>query len=259
MNTCKINTFYTPQGALNVEVLGHGSLSFTLNEMQIYVDPYSDVCDYSKLPKADMILLTHAHTDHYDCKAIANIAKEDTIFVVSRAVETVINNNLHQMELDLANNPLLVDESTNIESMVSVIPQIANAPIHTLCNGESKSINQIEITAVAAYNVERKRDNGNPFHLKGEGNGYILNIGGFKVYIAGDTEFIPEIESVKFPDIAFIPKNLPYTMSDAQFIKMTNAIMPRIIYPVHYFEMNQVALRKEIDSNTLMIVEGIIY
>lgn len=232
------NTFYTPLGLVYVEHLAHGSLHFDWEGMHIYVDPYSDCHDFSKMKKADLILLTHAHTDHYDCKAIKDIATPNTEFVISKGVETCIKHDLTKKGLDLNNNEWNVDPSTNIENMLKTVGLLKNCTVITLENGASVRLKGIEITATAAYNVENKRDNGHPFHIKGEGNGYLLNMGGFKIYIAGDTELIPEMEVAKGVDIAFLPKNQPYTLSDERFVEAANLIMPKNLYPIHYFELD---------------------
>lgn len=250
------NTFYTPQGLVNVEHLAHGSLHFDWEGMHIYVDPYSDCYDFTNMKKADLILLTHAHTDHYDCRAIKEIATPNTEFVVSKGVETCFKNDLAKMNLNIDENELNVDPSTNLENLFNAVHTLKNCPVHTLYNGDSIRIKGIEITATPAYNVENKRDNGKPFHIKGEGNGYILNFSGFKMYIAGDTEFIPEMESGKGADVAFLPKNLPYTLSDEKFIEAANLIKPKNIYPIHYFEIDPQKLVEKLATGICLYVDG---
>lgn len=273
----KTNTvsFYTPMGVVNVEHLGHGSLHLEWEDMHIYVDPYSDVYDFSQCRKADLILLTHAHTDHYDTKAIEQVAQPHTTFIVSKGVSTCIENNLLGMfgnqernpsedkKMDLDNNDLNVDPSTNLVNML-IIPKLRHCSIITLRNGESVICSGIKISAVPAYNIERKRDNGKPFHLKGEGNGYILDMQGFEFYIAGDTEIIPEMDQLKPEtqrfqgglDVAFLPKNLPYTLSDDEFIKLANMIRPKNLFPIHYFDIDIEKLREGIDTGICLYVDG---
>ena len=93
MGTKRYNTFYTPVGLLNVAHLGHGSVHIDWEGMHIYVDPYNDAYDFTGMKKADLIILTHAHTDHYDCAAIKKIATPNTKFVVSKGVGTCLENN----------------------------------------------------------------------------------------------------------------------------------------------------------------------
>ncbi len=270
-------SFYTPMGLVNVEHLAHGSLHFEWEGMHIYVDPYSDVYDYSNCKKADLIILTHAHTDHYDTKAIEQIAMPNTTFLVSKGVATCIENDLLSMsqgiakddqgnnieKLDLDNNKLNVDPSTNLVNMF-IIPKLRHCNVITLLNGESAICAGIKITSVPAYNINRKRDNGKPFHIKGEGNGYILDMQGFEFYIAGDTEFIPEMkelspDSARFKgglDVAFLPKNLPYTMSDEEFIDLANLLRPKYLFPIHYFDIDTQKIRKGVDTGITLYVDG---
>ncbi len=250
------NTFYTPIGLVNVEHLAHGSLHLDWEGMHIYVDPYSDLYDYSKMKKADLILLTHAHTDHYDCKAIKDIATPNTEFIVSKAVGTCFKYDLAKLGLDVDNNEYNVDPSTNLENIFKDAHTLKNCSVRVLENGDNINIKGIGITATPAYNIENKRDNGKPFHLKGEGNGYILNMGGFIIYIAGDTEFIPEMAVAKGADIAFLPKNLPYTLSDEKFIEAANFIKPKNLYPVHYFELDPQVLINGLATGICLYISG---
>ena len=103
-------------------------------------------------------------------------------------------------------------------------------------NGDVKTIKGIKIEAVPAYNIVHKRDNGEPFHPKGAGNGYVIHFGDKKVYIAGDTENIPEMKELKDIDIAFLPMNLPYTMTPEMVADAAKSFKPRILYPYHYGE-----------------------
>ena len=112
------------------------------------------------------------------------------------------------------------------------------------------------IHAVPAYNVNRRNDAGELFHPKGVGNGYILDFGGFRLYIAGDTEPISEMRHVTNIDIAFLPKNLPYTMTDEEFVQVANTIRPKYLYPIHYFEIDVAKLIGMLDTGITMIVNN---
>jgi L-ascorbate metabolism protein UlaG (beta-lactamase superfamily) len=188
----------TSKGDLVITFLGHGTLMMAFNGKIIHVDPFSQVADYSKLPKADMILVTHEHYDHLDLKAINLIRTKKTIVVETEIVAQQVK-----------------------ESIV-------------LKNGESKTVKGIRIEAVPAYNIEHMRSPGIPYHPKGSGNGYILTFADKKVYIAGDTENTPEMKSLKGIDIAFLPMNLPYTMSPEMVADAAKAFRPKILYPYHY-------------------------
>ena len=99
-------------------------------------------------------------------------------------------------------------------------------------NGDILQITpEIKLEAVPAYNTTPGRDK---FHPKGRDNGYILTVGGTRIYIAGDTEDIPEMKQIKNIDIAFLPVNQPYTMIPEQAIQSAKIIQPHILYPYHY-------------------------
>ncbi len=103
-------------------------------------------------------------------------------------------------------------------------------------NGETRTVAGIRIEAVPAYNVAHKRPTGEPFHPRGEGNGYVLTFGATRVYVAGDTEDIPEMKELKDIAIAFLPVNLPYTMSPEMAAHAAKAFRPKMLYPYHYGE-----------------------
>ena len=116
-----------------------------------------------------------------------------------------------------------------------------------LANDEICSWKGISICAVEAYNVNRRNPQGELFHPRGVGNGYVLDFEGFKVYLAGDTEPIPEMQDLPKIDLAFLPKNLPYTMTDEEFVKAANLIKPKYLYCYHYFEIDVPKLRASLD------------
>lgn len=192
------DSFATSKGTLKITFIGHASLILTCNTMIMYVDPYSKLADYSKLPKADMILITHDHFDHFDISAINLICTEKTIYI---ATELCAN-------------------------------QLKNCIV--MKNGDIKTEAGIIIEAVPAYNILHKRDNGQPFHPRGAGNGYIITFGNRRIYIAGDTENIQEMKALKNIDIAFLPMNLPYTMTPEMVADAAKAFKPAILYPYHY-------------------------
>jgi L-ascorbate metabolism protein UlaG (beta-lactamase superfamily) len=100
-------------------------------------------------------------------------------------------------------------------------------------NGDRQEFNNIVVEAVPAYNIINERAPGQPFHPKGEGNGYVLTIGGKRFYVAGDTENTPEMKSLKKIDVAFLPMNLPYTMTPEMVADAAKAFKPKILYPYH--------------------------
>lgn len=211
-----MSKFMTPLGEIAIIILGHASLLIQWEGRNIFVDPYSKVANYSTQPKADMVIITHQHSDHLDSEAIKQIADKKTIFVTS------------------------------------LIAQKSIKDANGLKQGDEFDYNELKIKAVYAYNILQKRDDGQPFHPRGEGNGYILDFGGFRVYIAGDTELIPEMKELGSIDIAFLPKNLPYTMSDKMFIDAVKVIMPKILYPYHYSQLDTAAIKSKLPEGVSM-------
>ena len=197
-----VDTFNTSAGELKITFIGHGSLLFNfktpdMKEKNIYVDPWSKLTDFTKLPKADLILITHEHMDHLDPVAIKAVTKDGTLVVANRAS----------------------------------VPKIPSCRVMT--NGESATILDLKIEAVPAYNIVNRKD-GVPFHQPGVGNGYVLTFGDKRVYVAGDTENIPEMKKLQDIYIAFLPMNLPYTMTPAMAADAAHMVNPNILYPYHF-------------------------
>jgi len=165
-----------------------------------HVDPYSNLADYNTLPKADLILLTHEHPDHLDLKALNAIRTGKTVVVLTEACGKQVHGGIVMM------------------------------------NGEVNTWEGLKVEAVPAYNIVHKRDTGQPFHPKGVGNGYIITFGDKRVYVAGDTENIPEMKGLKNIDIAFLPMNLPYTMTPEMVAEAARVFKPKILYPYHFGE-----------------------
>ena len=190
----------TSAGELKLTFIGHGSLMFTFNGKVIHVDPWSRQADYAKLPKADLILITHEHPDHFDLAAIKTLLSADTKVVLAAACSEDVSGSL------------------------------------VMRNGDAKTIMGIRIEAVPAYNLVHKRTDGAPYHQKGVGNGYIFTFGDKRVYVAGDTENTPEMKALTGIDVAFLPMNLPYTMTPEMVVDAAKAFKPKILYPYHYGE-----------------------
>jgi L-ascorbate metabolism protein UlaG (beta-lactamase superfamily) len=188
----------TSKGDLEITFLGHGTLMMAFGGKTIHVDPYGEVADYGSLPKADLVLVTHEHFDHLDPAALKAILKPGTAVVATKACAKALPD--------------------------AVI----------LANGGAKTVLGLAIEAVPAYNIAHMRPDGQPFHPKGSGNGYIIAFGDTRVYIAGDTENTPEMKALKDIDVAFLPMNLPYTMTPEQVADAAKAFRPKILYPYHY-------------------------
>jgi len=192
------DVFSTSIEELSITFLGHASLLLNFSGKNIYVDPFGQVADYSKLTKADVILCTHEHCDHLDPQALAAIRTLTTVMVLNPAGAAQVDGSI------------------------------------SMRNGDKRTVAGLPIEAVPAYNILNKREDGNPFHPKGIGNGYILTFGDTRLYLAGDTENIPEMKNVHDIDIAFLPMNLPYTMTPEMVADAARTIKPRILYPYHY-------------------------
>jgi len=201
INAQQVDSIKTSKGNIAIHFLGHGSLFFEFNGKNIFIDPYSKVADYSTLPKADLVLITHDHSDHLDSTALATIFTSNTTLYWTKACEK--------------------------NSKFKVVEKV-------LSNGDKLIWKGILIEAVPAYNIVNKNKAGNPFHPAGEGNGYILTFGNKRVYIAGDTENIPEMLRFRPISVAFLPMNLPYTMTPEMVKDAALMIDPKILYPYHF-------------------------
>lgn len=192
----------TSKGNLEITFIGHGTLMMEFNEKVIHIDPVSWYADYAEMPKADLILITHEHGDHLDAQAIKALKKANTEIVLTR----------------------ICNEKYNGTAV--------------LTNGDEGTFAGIKVEAVPAYNIKHERSAGKPFHPKGNGNGYVIHFGDKKVYVAGDTENIPEMVKLKDIHIAFLPMNLPYTMTPKMVADAARMFYPKILYPYHFGETN---------------------
>lgn len=209
----KYDVLKTSAGDVKMYFINHGTLMFTFNDLVIHVDPVSRAADYSTLPKADLILVTHQHGDHLDKTAIQKISKPDTRLLLTQ----------------------------------SCYDQIKMGEI--MKNGDTENWNGIRIEAVPAYNIKHRRDNGDPFHPKGVGNGYVMDFGNKRVYIGGDTENIPEMKNLKNIDVAFLPMNLPYTMTPEMVADAVSLFHPKILYPYHFGQTDTNELVKLLEND----------
>jgi L-ascorbate metabolism protein UlaG (beta-lactamase superfamily) len=192
------DTFSPAPLGLKVTFIGHATLVVTYGDTVIHVDPVGEKADYSKLPRAGIVLVTHEHSDHLDPEAIAKVRTPDTVVVVGARCAGKVPGSI------------------------------------VLQNGDSRAVKGIRIEAVPAYNIVHMRAPGAPFHPRGEGNGYVLTLGTRKVYVAGDTENTREMKSLKRIDVAFLPMNLPYTMTPEMVADAALAFRPKVLYPYHF-------------------------
>lgn len=193
----EVDTIQTSKGLVRVTPIMHASLMLEFGGKVIHVDPWSQG-NFEGLPKADVILITDVHPDHLDRAQIDKLRKPTTVIIAPKAVAT-----------DLT------------EAQV-------------ISNGEKKTIAGLDLEGVPMYNLKRGPAPGQLFHDKGRGNGYILTLGGKRIYLAGDTECTTEMKALKNIDVAFIPMNLPYTMTPAEAADCAKAFAPKVAYPYHY-------------------------
>lgn len=192
------DTLQTSQGDLVMTFIGHGTLCFTHNDKIVHVDPWTRLADYEMLPDADVILLTHHHGDHLDTKAIEAVRTEETRILLTQTCSETVSGTV-------------------------------------LENGDTETVYGIQVRAVPAYNIKHMRNENQPYHPKGVGNGYVITFADKTVYVAGDTEDIPEMALLKGQvDVAFLPMNLPYTMSPDMAAHAAKMVQPDILYPYHF-------------------------
>jgi L-ascorbate metabolism protein UlaG (beta-lactamase superfamily) len=189
----------TNTGPLTIQPVQHASLILITNGLTIYVDP-SGSDHYKGMKGPDIILITDIHGDHFDKKTLDAVKQSSTLLVVPQVV-------------------------------ADQLPEADKAHLMVLKNGEQKDVSGISIMAIPMYNLP---ESPNAMHTKGRGNGYVLGIGGKRIYIAGDTQGIPEMRSLKNIDVAFVCMNLPYTMDVKEAADAVLAFKPKIVYPYHY-------------------------
>ena len=195
------DTFKTANGKdVTITAIKHATMRIQYDGQEIHFDPVGKkmdpATDYKKFPKADLILITHEHFDHYDKDAVEELKKEGT---------------------EIITNP-------NVKKLMGYGTAVTN--------GESKVVlKDIKLEAVPAYNTTKGHEK---FHPKGRDNGYVLTIDGLRIYIAGDTEDIPEMKDIKDIDVAFLPCNQPYTMTPGQAAAAARSFSPKVLFPYHY-------------------------
>ena len=191
------DTFPANGGDVTVTFVGHGTLVLAWGSLVVHVDPVGEYADYAKMPKADLVLVTHEHADHLDPAAIAAIRKPGT-------------------------------------EVVQTAKCAAKVKGTVMANGDRRIFGNIAVEAVPAYNIRHERSPGKPYHPKGDGNGYVITLGGLKIYVAGDTEDTGEMRKLEGIDVAFLPMNLPYTMTPEMVADAARAFKPKMLYPYHF-------------------------
>ena len=217
-------TMETPSGKeLKVACIFHGSLAFEYDGKVIHVDPVTQMgemkIDYSAFGVADAIFITHSHPDHLCPQAIDTLSSEGTLLFA------------------------------NAESVAALGRGTA------LANGDSGEVAEgVRYMAVPAYNTSEGRE---MFHPKGNGNGYIFDFDGFRVYVAGDTEPIEEMSGLGTVDLAFLPVNQPFTMTVSQCVQAAELIRPKVLVPYHYSDTDLSGLAETLDGIDVKIYESL--
>ncbi len=194
------DTIDTQDGALKILPINHATLALQWKDRTVYVDPVGGAKTFQGLPKPDLILVTDIHGDHFSKETLAELVGPNTKLVCPAAV-------VEQMTSNLRNNATI------------------------LTNGQTGELAGIKVEAIPMYNLTAERLK---FHNKGRGNGYVVTLGGKRIYLSGDTEDIPEMLALKDIDVAFVCMNLPYTMTVEQAARAVRAFKPRLVYPYHY-------------------------
>jgi L-ascorbate metabolism protein UlaG (beta-lactamase superfamily) len=192
------DTLDTSAGPVTIQPISHASLVLAFGDQVFYFDPAKT--DFSGQKPATAIFITHAHGDHFDPEALPALAGDSATLVVTQQV-------------------------------FDKLPEGLNSRATTMGNGDTATVGGVEVAAVAAYNTTADRQQ---YHPQGVGNGYVLSFGDKKIYVAGDTEDVPEMRALTGIDIAFLPMNLPYTMDEQQAADAVKAFRPKAVYPYHY-------------------------
>ena len=197
----EVDTFKTKSGkTIRFHALVHASIRVEYDGKEIEIDPVTKLgnrtVDFTAMPKADYIFVTHEHQDHFDREALKILTAQQTSLVTNKRCADMLGSG------------------------------------KVMANGDKLQLaDDITVEAVPAYNITEGRQQ---YHPKGRDNGYILTIDGLRIYIAGDTEDIPEMASVSDIDIAFLPCNQPFTMTTDQLVRAARIVKPKVLFPYHY-------------------------
>jgi len=194
-----------------VKWLGHASFQIKADGKNIYIDPYEG--EYAE--KADLVLVTHPHFDHCDASKIEKVMKENTVIICPPECVSRLSGNVKAIK-----------------------------------PGEKIEVNGVIVEAVHAYNYKRFRSPGNPFHPKGFGNGYIITVGGKRIYHAGDTDFIPEMKDLKNISLALLPSGGTYTMDNPEAAEAALAIKPEAVIPMHRWDSDPEVFRRKVEESS---------
>ena len=198
-------------GDIQITPIMHSSVQLEYAGKVIQVDPvakYDNVelplmGKFNALKSADLILVTDIHPENLDTDEIIKVRKPGAPVVMPAAAATQAGAKI-------------------------------SSPVTLMANGDMNTVAGVGIEAVPMYNVAHGSKPGDPYHPKGRGNGYILTLGGKRIYFSGDTECTPEMRALKNIDVAFLPMNMPTTMTPSEVVECIKAFQPKIFYPYHY-------------------------
>jgi len=210
------DTFHTDSGDISITFLGHGSLMLAFDGLIVHIDPWGKVADYSALPDADILLLTHHHQDHLDPEALKEIVTDDTATICTERCAKAVK----------------------------------HGEITVASYGDIIEVEELHIETVPAYNLDNlKNPGGHLVHPKGIGNGYIVSFGGLRLYFASETEFVPELKVIEDIDVLFIAVDAVYNMTPSMAAEFVKALQPKIFYPIHYADADMNKLAQLLDDS----------
>ena len=218
--TYEVDVFKTPNGkTIKFHALVHASIRMEYDDKEIEIDPVTKLgnktIDYAAMPKANYIFVTHEHGDHFNPEAITQLSDDGTQLITNQRCADMLGHG------------------------------------KVMVNGDKLQLSEdITVEAVPAYNTTEGRQQ---FHPKGRDNGYILTIDGLRVYVAGDTEDIPEMASIKNIDIAFLPCNQPYTMTTDQLVNAAKIIKPKVLFPYHYGQTDVSTIASQLQNDGIEV------
>lgn len=215
-NDYEIDSFVTKSGKnVKLHALVHASIRIEYDGKEIEIDPVhklgGHIINYAAFPKADYIFVTHDHYDHLDTAAISTLTKKETQLITNQRCAEILGYGT------------------------------------VMANGDKLVLNDwLTVDAVPAYNTTEGH---RQFHPNGRDNGFILTLDGLRIYIAGDTEDIPEMSEIKDIDIAFLPCNQPYTMTKEQLVRVAHTIKPKVLFPYHYGQTDVGGLAEQLKED----------
>lgn len=212
------DTLNTEKGKLIIQPIVHGTVVFTWDGKTIYIDPYGGAGAFTGIAPGDMVLITDIHGDHLHLETLQALETTSATFVVPQAV-------------------------------ADMLPEVYKKKMVVIGNGETINLAGVSIMATPMYNLPETEDSRHP---KGRGNGYVLTMGGKRVYISGDTEDIPEMRALTNIDVAFICMNGP-TMDIQQAASAVLDFKPSIVYPFHHRGSDIEAFKKLVKAGNATI------